>query len=184
MDTEEHPPWFPATPDREILFEFDGRDLKVMVMLSIQKHADDIKRNFSPQEVKLLVHLLTDSEESEPEPEPEESSDEDPEDSEPDEGEPESGDEEPGEEPGDSGDDGPDENGGADDPYYDEDWDEDDSGDEDGEEAGTVAAGDGEAVPDGPWTPGEGTPPKREQKDYPDDILAALAALGLDPSTL
>jgi hypothetical protein len=193
MEFEERTPWFPADPDREVLFEFDGRDLKVMVMLSIQKHADDIKRNFSAQEVKLLVHLLTEeSEDSDPEAEPGES-DSEPEDSEDckdpepsDDGEAEG--EPEGDEPEDF------------DPY-DDDYDYEPEGDgeaeaDDGEGDGTrelietvdaviaekeAEDGTGPAA----FMPGSGgIPPKREQKDYPDDIKAALEKLGLDPSKL
>jgi hypothetical protein len=165
---EDNFPWYPAEPDRETVFEFDGRDLKVLVMLSIQNLADSIKRNLDRQEVKLLIHLLTD--------EPEESRDNpgEPGDGEPDDGEPdESG---SGDGPGDSGGDGDDY-----DPYGEND------ADTDGAAEGDQGREEGEK--DVPYAPavfaggGDGTP-KREQKDYPDDILAALAQLGLDPSKL
>jgi hypothetical protein len=173
-----------VTPDTSLVLCLDGTKLRLMVGITIQDLADGLKRDMNPAEVAELVRLLTeDGEDSEPEPDgsdskPEDSEDcKDPESS--DDGEPEPGD---GDNPEDF------------DPYdYDDDYYEpggDGEGDGTRELIETVdaviaekEAGDGT----GPaaFMPGSGgIPPKREQKDYPDDIKAALEKLGLDPSKL
>lgn len=196
------PPWFPADPDREVLFEFNGRDLRVMTVLSIGNLARNIRENFTPQEVALLVHLLTqDDPEPEPEPEPE-------------------GDGGKGGEaaPGDQ----PDEldlwcpydcehcHEGCDPSWPipdrcpfdcdtcrsgeppegdDDDWEEGDTPDEaEPDDEGDGGAGPGEGA-EGVEEDERGevptwSPPKREQEEYTDEILKSLAALGVDPSQL
>lgn len=93
-------------------------------------------------------------------------------------GEPE-GEPEPSEE-GEPGDDGDDASGDASDDYdgygdYEDDYEP--YGDDDSAEEAEAADGEAEAIPGG----GSATPPPRVQEEYPDDIVRALRALGLDP---